>query len=92
MSDKDDELFDQMKNRQLNKQVRITSDHRAGTLQQKNRSLYDKSAIQKDMQEIDELMTGNLNAEDRFNLEVVRGRNMSSCLCWKRKPPGIPSR
>ena len=83
-----DELFEQKKNRQLDKQVRIASDHRAGTLKQRNRNLYDMSAIRNDMQEIDEVLKGNLTSEDRGNLEVIKGRNMSSLLVLEEKTSG----
>ena len=88
MPGENDNLFEQKKDIQLNKQVRIASDHHAGALKQKNRNLYDKSAIRKDNQEIDELLTGNLNAEERFNLEVIKGRNMSSLLVLEEKTTG----
>ena len=88
MPGKDDELFEQKKNRQLDKQVRITSEHQAGALKQKNRNLYAKSAIKKDMQEIDEVLKGNLTSEDRGSLEVIKGRNMSSLLILEEKTTG----
>ena len=88
MPGKDDELFEQKKNRQLDKQVRITSEHQAGALKQKNRNLYDKSAIRKDMQEINEVLKGNLTSEDRGSLEVIKGRNMSSLLILEEKTTG----
>ena len=70
MPGRDDELFKEKKNRQLDKQVRITSDHHAGVLKQQNRNLYDKSAIRQDMQEIDEV----LEVADSFEV-VSQTRN-----------------
>ena len=70
MPGRDDELFEEKKNRQLDKQVRITSDHHAGVLKQQNRNLYDKSAIRQDMQEINEV----LEVADSFEV-VSQTRN-----------------
>lgn len=85
---RDDELY-QKKELQLNKDIRVASDHHAGELRKKDRSLYDQAMIRQDNQEIDQILQGkHLSAEDRSNLEMIRGRNLSSLLVLDEKKSG----
>ncbi len=81
--------LNQKKEAQLNKNIRVASDHHASELKKKDRSLYDQAMIQRDNQDIDMVLKGTkLTSEERSNLEMIKGRNLSSLLVLDEKRSG----
>ena len=84
-----DKELQQIKETQLNKDIRVATEYQASELRNKNRSLYDQMAIRKDNQDIDTILRGKqLTAGERSNLQMIRGRNLSSLLVLEEKKTG----
>ena len=84
-----DNELQQIKENLLNKDIRVANEHHAGDLRNKNRSLYDQTAIRKDNQDIDAVLKSRqLTAEELSNLEMIKGRNLSSLLVLEEKKTG----
>ena len=73
---------------QLNKAVRNASEGTAKKLKDKNKKLYDKAAVAKDIEEINALLGGDLSDEERLQLEMIQARNRSSELILDEKLTG----
>ena len=84
----DDEYIYKTKERQFEKEIRVSSDYHADELKKRNKNLFDQNAIRKDIQQIDLMLQLKQSEEDRAKLEMIRGRNLSSLLILEEKATG----
>lgn len=88
-----DELQNELqfkKQQQLNKEIRVGSEHNADRLKRKDRDLYNKRAVKQDIVDINAVLTKDqqLTEEEKANLQVLRGRNLSTLLILEEKTTG----
>ena len=87
----EDEYIYKTKERQFEKEIRVSSDYHADELKKKNKTLFDQNAIRKDIQQIDLMLQMKQSEEDRARLEMIQGRNISSLLILEEKTTGDSS-
>ena len=87
-----DEELQQKLQQQMNKEIRVTYNHRAKDMRTANEELFNLNSIKNDILDINKLLFHEdkdaLTEEQRAKLEMIRGRNLSSLLVMSEKTTG----